>query len=125
MSVPISVPFVVPDIPDPIQFTRNQLPADLYPNTEDDQEFYDKIKESEKGALGYLVNSFEELESGYIEGYKKEKVGKAWCIGPVSLFNITEFEVARRGNNVAATDEKQCTTWLDSWPKSAVVYACI
>ncbi|XP_062117405.1 UDP-glycosyltransferase 73C4-like [Humulus lupulus] len=124
-SVPISIPFVVPGMPDHIEFTRNQLPADLYPNSEDDQDFHNKVREAEEGAYGFLVNSFEELESKYIEGYQKEKVSKTWCIGPVSLFNKTDFEVARRGNNMAATDEKQFTKWLDSWPKSSVVYACL
>ncbi|KAF4403321.1 hypothetical protein G4B88_007967 [Cannabis sativa] len=126
LSVPMSVPFVVPGMPDHLEFTRNQLAADLYPNLEFGQKFHDRIRESEEGADGFLVNSFEELEWKYVEGYRKEKVGKAWCIGPVSLFNKTKLEVAQRGNNPAgAVDEKQCTEWLDSWPKSCVVYACL
>ncbi|PON31761.1 UDP-glucuronosyl/UDP-glucosyltransferase [Parasponia andersonii] len=123
-SVPKSTPFVVPDMPHQVEFTIDQLPGDLHPSSEDVKDIHKKITESEEGAYGFVVNSFEELESGYIEGCKKEKGDRVWCIGPVSLFNKTELDKAQRGNNIAAIDENQCLKWLESWPKNSVIYAC-
>ncbi|KAL5546018.1 hypothetical protein UlMin_005705 [Ulmus minor] len=116
-------PFFVPGLPDKVEFTIEQLPV-LNPSSKDVFDFHKKVREAEEGAYGIVVNSFEELESGYVEGCRREKGDKIWCIGPVSLSNKTELDKASRGN-VAAIDEKTCMTWLNSWPKKSVVYASL
>ncbi|KAL5546028.1 hypothetical protein UlMin_005715 [Ulmus minor] len=123
-SVPESKPFVVPDLPDKIEFTIDQLPSDFNPSSKEFRDFNKKRREFEEEAYGVIVNSFEELESGYVKGYHKAKGENMWCIGPVSLSNKTELDKAQRGN-VAAIDGKHCMKWLDSWPKNSVVYASL
>lgn len=120
-----SEPFVVPDLPDHIEFRLDQLPGDLHPASKDVKDIHKEVTESEEGAIGVVVNSFEELESKYVKGFKRVKGGKVWCIGPVSLTNKTELDKAQRGKDMVAIDEKKCMTWLDSWPKNSVVYACL
>jgi UDP-glucosyl transferase 73C len=38
------------------------------------------------------VNSFEELESAYVEEYQRVTGHKVWCVGPVSLVNKDDLE---------------------------------
>ncbi|XP_015898531.1 UDP-glycosyltransferase 73C10 [Ziziphus jujuba] len=91
--------FVVPGLPHRIELTRAQIfgvfSEDSNPHLEDIKE---KIQEAEKEAYGVVVNSFEELEAEYVEGYKKVTKRKVWCIGPVSLCNMDNLEKAQRGN---------------------------
>lgn len=72
------------------------------------------------------MNTFEELEPAYIKDFKKAKMDKVWCVGPVSLCNKNDLEKAQRGNNKASMDDQhQCMKWLDSMEPSSVVYACL
>ncbi|KAE8661173.1 UDP-Glycosyltransferase superfamily protein [Hibiscus syriacus] len=66
---------------------------------------------ADRASYGVVINSFEELESAYVDEYRKVK--KAWCIGPVSLSHKDESDKAERGNK-ASINEKQCLRWLDS-----------
>ncbi|XP_061992157.1 UDP-glycosyltransferase 73C4-like [Rosa rugosa] len=121
-SVSGSEPFLVPGLPDEIEITLVQLPGHMNLASDDFREFYKKMKESEEGACGVVVNSFEDLEPEYVKEYRK--VSRVWSIGPVSLSNDTELDKAQRGNK-ASVDENQCLKWLDSWPESSVVYVCL
>ncbi|PQQ19770.1 UDP-glycosyltransferase 73C3-like [Prunus yedoensis var. nudiflora] len=96
----------------------------MNPGSEDFTRLHDKVKQSEEGAYGIVVNSFEELEFEYVKEYKKVNQGRVWSIGPVSLSNKTDLDKAQRGN-VASIDENKCLNWLGSWPQSSVVYACL
>ncbi|GAV58921.1 UDPGT domain-containing protein [Cephalotus follicularis] len=116
--------FVVPGLPDRIEFTRAQLPGSFNPGSLLDlKKFRDKIRAAEAEEYGVLVNTFEELEPEYAKGYQKAKGKKVWCIGPVSLCNKELLDRAQRGNK-ASTDENQCLKWLDSWAPNSVIYAC-
>lgn len=103
--------FSVPDIPDKIEFTKAQLPEirqDLKPLLE-------KFKEAELSAEGVVVNTFEELEPAYVEGYRKV-VKKIWCIGPLSLCST---------NGTSSYEHHhESLKWLDSKKQSSVLYVC-
>ena len=120
-----SKPFVVPGLPDQIEFTKAQLPGNFNPGSNKDLiGFRETVREAEAGAYGVLVNSYEELEPAYVQEYRKAKGEKIWCVGPVSLCNKESLDKAQRGNK-ASTDENQCLKWLDSWAPGSVIYACL
>ncbi|KAF2289821.1 hypothetical protein GH714_038809 [Hevea brasiliensis] len=104
-----SEPFSVPDIPDRIEFTKAQLPE----ARKDLKAVMERFKEAELSAEGVAVNSFEELEPAYVEGYRKV-VKKIWCIGPLSLYNTNEI----------SSYEHKSLKWLDSKKHSSVLYVC-
>lgn len=120
-GLPESEPFIVPGLPDRIELTRNQLPAEFNPSSIDTSEFRQRARDSEVRAYGVVINSFEELEQEYVNEYKKLRRGKVWCIGPLLLCNNDDN--AQRGN-IASIDEEQCLKWLDSQEPESVVYAC-
>ncbi|KAF8395305.1 hypothetical protein HHK36_019248 [Tetracentron sinense] len=108
---------VVPGMPDRIEFTKAQLPVSLNISL-------DRMREADNKAYGVVVNSFYELEPGYVKEYQKAKGNKVWCIGPVSLCNKETVDKVERGNK-ASIDENQCLKWLDSKEPNSVVYACL
>ncbi|KAK3226651.1 hypothetical protein Dsin_006513 [Dipteronia sinensis] len=112
--------FVIPSLPDRIEFTKPQIDS-LSPQL---KPLGEKFKEAELATYGVIVNSFEELEPAYVEEYSKVRDGKVWCIGPVSLYNRDYLDKAQRGNK-ASMDEKQILKWLDSQDSSSVLYACM
>ncbi|KAK1563108.1 hypothetical protein Q3G72_022457 [Acer saccharum] len=112
--------FVIPGLPDKVEFTKPQIdamPPQLKPLGE-------KFQEAELATYGVIVNSFQELEPAYVEEYSKVRDGKVWCIGPVSLYNRDYLDKAQRGNK-ASMDENQILKWLDSQDSSSVLYACL
>ncbi|XP_042476970.1 UDP-glycosyltransferase 73C12-like [Macadamia integrifolia] len=118
-----SEPFLIPGMPHRIELTK----AQLIPNVFDDQpllqELREQIREGERTSDGVVINSFYELESSYVDGYQKLMGKKAWCVGPVSLYNKEASDKADRGNK-AAIDEEKCLKWLDSREVASVVYLC-
>ncbi|KAF3662719.1 putative non-specific lipid-transfer protein 2-like [Capsicum annuum] len=74
----------------------------------------DKMKKSQDLARGTLINSFEELESWYVDAYKKD-VNKVFCVGSVSLCN-KEMDDEMVDIN--------CLNWLDSMKPKSVIYVC-
>ncbi|XP_047964306.1 UDP-glycosyltransferase 73C4-like [Salvia hispanica] len=119
-----SDPFLVPGIPHRIELTKAQIPQQAKKKSADDNidTIIDQIKKARSSSRATLVNSFEEIESGYVEGYAK--VARAlWCIGPVSVCNKRPDEKLDRGNK-ASIDERQCMSWLDSKETGTVIYAC-
>ncbi|GMP84814.1 hypothetical protein CsSME_00038189 [Camellia sinensis var. sinensis] len=123
-SVSESEPFELPGLPDKIQLTKSQLPPSINPGSLlDVQDFRVKIQAAEAEAYGVVINSFEELEPRYVDGCRKVKRDKVWCVGPLSLCNKDNLDKAQRGNK-AAIDENQCLKWLDEQEPGSVVYAC-
>ncbi|XP_022743176.1 UDP-glycosyltransferase 73C3-like [Durio zibethinus] len=119
-----SEPFVIPGLPDRIEFTKAQLPASFNPGSNKDlKTFRQTVKASEAGAFGVLLNSFEELETEYVKAYREATGFKVWCIGPVSLCNKESLDKAERGR-IPSTDENQCMEWLDSQAPGSVIYVC-
>nr|XP_043628854.1 UDP-glycosyltransferase 73C3-like [Erigeron canadensis] len=121
-------PFILPGLPDEISMTKSQLPGLFNPgNSAKAKEFKkvrEKIREVELGAYGSIVNSFEELETRYIDEYRKLKNGRVWCIGPFSNSNKNDLDKAQRGNNGSLNDHS-CLKWLDSQNTRSVIYVCL
>ncbi|KAL0375004.1 UNVERIFIED_CONTAM: UDP-glycosyltransferase 73C3 [Sesamum radiatum] len=123
--VPPTEPFVVPGLPDRIEFTRLQLPGLLNPGPMDIGDFREQVWKTESLAHGVVVNSFEELEKSYVDEFRKVKGGKVWSIGPLSLCSSNDdLDKAQRGNQ-ASIDTEQCLKWLDNRDPGSVVYACL
>ncbi|GLT92276.1 hypothetical protein SLE2022_101200 [Rubroshorea leprosula] len=117
-------PFLVPGLPHRIELTRAQLPENLNPGAPDLTSVRDNIRAAERESDGIIVNTFEELETGYIKEYKRVKGGNIWCIGPVSGCNELNSDKAERGQKTSI-DESRCLKWLDSKEPASVVYACL
>ncbi|CAN1770470.1 UDP-glycosyltransferase 73C25 [Linum perenne] len=117
---------VVPRVPDRIELTKNQLPLSMANGLD---QFGEQLVAAEELSYGMIVNSFEELDPEYVEMYKVEMGGKAWCVGPVSLVNENQLDRLQRGNAQFAVSEPKCLNgclrWLDSWPENSVIYACL
>ncbi|KAK3412334.1 hypothetical protein EUGRSUZ_I01111, partial [Eucalyptus grandis] len=110
-------PFELPGRPKEIKMTRSQLlhfhkrPGGGKPPG--------GMWTSEDRSLGFLVNSFLDLEPACAEYFKKEMVKKAWVVGPVSL-RIAE-DMGERGQR-AAIDEQSCLNWLNAKEPNSVLY---
>lgn len=121
--------FVVPDFPVRVEFSKAQVSGSANNKSQSTssnaavlQEFREKILAADRATYGVIVNSFEELEPEYATEYRKEKHGKVWCIGPVSLCNKDHQDQAARGDETAVTNQ-DCLTWLDGHRPGSVVYA--
>ncbi|KAJ8754015.1 hypothetical protein K2173_001913 [Erythroxylum novogranatense] len=113
--------FVVPDLPDRIELTKNQLPEAMH---DDLKEFGNQVIVAETLSYGMVINSFEELEQEYVNMYKKFRADKAWCVGPVSLCNKNNMDMLQRGNK-SSINGHDCLKWLDSQQPESVIYVCL
>ncbi|MCL7030856.1 hypothetical protein MKW94_027284 [Papaver nudicaule] len=113
--------FVIPGLPDKIEMTVSQLPTDFRAGKNVVTEIMEKIRESEVGSYGVLVNSFYELEPAYAEHYKSILDRKTWHVGPVSLQNTSTLDKALRGKK-PTLDENYVLNWLDSKEPNSVLY---
>ncbi|XP_031131386.1 scopoletin glucosyltransferase-like [Ipomoea triloba] len=116
--------FVIPDLPDTLKMTKQQVPETLRDDAESNvKEIFAKIFKAEAGSYGMVMNSFYELEPAYVK-YGKEVIGKkAWHVGPVSLCNKEDGEKSQRGQ-AASIGEEECLNWLNSKNPNSVVYVC-
>ncbi|KAL5705633.1 hypothetical protein ACHQM5_023912 [Ranunculus cassubicifolius] len=114
--------FVIPGLPDKIEFTKSQLPHRGRTDEENPfTEMRNKMREAEEKSFGTVVNSFHELEPEYAEYYTKVLGRRAWNVGPVSLCNRSSSSKADRGKK-SSISESQCLSWLDSKKPSSVIY---
>nr|AXH01351.1 UGT73C [Eschenbachia blinii] len=124
-SVEESESFVLPGLPDRIELTRCQLPSVFNaPDLKGMSDYSEKIRISELEAYGVVINSFQELEPGYVDEFQKVRGGKAWCIGPLSLCHTDARETAERGNK-SSINKNECLKWLDSQENGSVIYVCL
>jgi len=114
--------FTIPEIPDQIQVTKEQIPL-MIPRSNEEKIFSEQVREAEKKSYGVIINTFEELEKAYVRDFKKVKNNKAWFIGPVSLCNKDGLDKIERGNQ-ASISEHRCLKWLDVQQPKSVVYVC-
>ncbi|XP_062019576.1 UDP-glucose flavonoid 3-O-glucosyltransferase 7-like [Rosa rugosa] len=117
--------FVIPNLPDEIKTTRNQVPAFL--NLNGKTELIKLVKasiEAEERSYGSIVNSFYELEPDYADHYRKVLGRKSWHIGPVSLCNKAETDKSERGRGGSVDEVHECMNWLNSKEPNTVVYIC-
>ncbi|XP_019169294.1 PREDICTED: scopoletin glucosyltransferase-like [Ipomoea nil] len=116
--------FVIPDLPDTLKTTKQQLPEWWKDDSENSfKEFMEKLMEVEEGSYGMVVNSFYELEPAYVKHFREVIEKKSWHIGPVSLCNKEEGEKSQRGE-AASIGEEECLNWLNSKNPNSVVYVC-
>ncbi|XP_027349161.1 UDP-glycosyltransferase 73C3-like [Abrus precatorius] len=111
----MSTPFVVPDLPDTIEFTKAQLPDAIKMDSKAWKHAIDQFKAAELSAEGILVNTFEELENMYVKGYEKV-VRKVWCIGPLFLHDKLMLD--------KSMDESECLNFLSSNKPCSIIYVC-
>jgi UDP-glucosyl transferase 73C len=117
--------FVIPGLPHKIEMKKSQLPAIFKPGPNEVLNgLRRRIRDAEVEAYGIVVNSYEELEDGYVEEYQRVTGHKVWCVGPVSLTNKDDQEKSQRGSK-NLIDANEYLKWLDSWPKNSVIYACL
>ncbi|WJX61463.1 hypothetical protein P8452_46553 [Trifolium repens] len=120
----MSTLFVVPNLPDTIEFTKAQLPEAMKQDSKAWKEAIDQFKESELSAQGILVNTFEELEKNYVRGYEKV-AKKVWCIGPLSLHDKLTFnKFGKDGKGLIDESESECLKFLISNKACSVIYVC-
>ncbi|KMT06462.1 hypothetical protein BVRB_7g161310 [Beta vulgaris subsp. vulgaris] len=119
-------PFLVPDVPDKIEFTYAQLPKMMRTSSSHGDDGIDlkdirhQFKQAEISAEGLLVNTFEELEMDYVKSYQKVAMGNVLCVGALSLCNrmVKDYE------EMASIDEHYCLKWLDTMKPKSVIYVC-
>ncbi|KAK6159316.1 hypothetical protein DH2020_006630 [Rehmannia glutinosa] len=120
-----SEPFVIPNLPHRLIFTRPQVPPfDLQEEEDDFSKLRQQMRDSVDKSYGVVINSFYDLESDYADHYNKVMGRKSWHIGPLLLCNKGgDEEKAQRGKE-SAIDEHECLAWLDSKKPNSVVYVC-
>ncbi|XVF76341.1 hypothetical protein PTKIN_Ptkin13bG0258700 [Pterospermum kingtungense] len=118
-----SEPFVVPGLPQKVEITRAQLPG-AFVSLPDLDDVRNQMQEAEMTAYGVVINSFDELEHGCMEEYRKAIKKKVWAIGPVSLCNRLNSDKFERGNK-ASINEQNFVKWLDTMKPRSVIYACL
>ncbi|SPT15635.1 unnamed protein product [Triticum aestivum] len=106
----------VPGMPHHVELRRSQLMR--HP---DQLTFVKGIYAADQKSYGELVNSFHELELGYVEHYRTTLRRRAWLVGPVALASGSKDE-ASRGTDVLSPDADGCIPWLDAKPAGSVVY---
>ncbi|KAK9275766.1 hypothetical protein L1049_023035 [Liquidambar formosana] len=110
----LTIPFTLTgsDFPD----LQSTAPIDLF------SKIASEFGEADDKSWGVIVNSFEELDGGYIaplESFYKEGGAKAWCVGPVFLYDPIEQDGSAHNENQSYPYIK----WLDGWSRSAdVIY---
>ncbi|KAF7810995.1 abscisate beta-glucosyltransferase-like [Senna tora] len=112
-----SEPFVVPDLPDPIELTRSRLPSFARNPSRD----FDRMRKSEETSFGTVINSFYDLEPAYADYLRNVLKKKSWLVGPVSLCNTKTEDKTERGKN-PTIDERSCLNWLNSKEPNSVLY---
>ncbi|CAI8595537.1 unnamed protein product [Vicia faba] len=118
--------FVIPGLPRQITMKKSQLPMIFRPGPNELlNRLRQRIHDSEDEAYGIVVNSFQELEDGYVEEYQRVTGRKVWCVGPVSLSNKDDIEKSQRGGRNLTIDANEYVSWLDSWPRESVIYVCL
>ncbi|KAL2492729.1 UDP-glycosyltransferase 90A1 [Abeliophyllum distichum] len=85
-TVSLDTPFLIPDFPK-LKLTRNDFDppfCEIEPSGEYVDFMVEQVLAMDK-SHGFIVNSFYELESTYVD-YWSQKIGpKAWCVGPLCV----------------------------------------
>ena len=105
--------------PTPLELTKAKCPGNFcIPGME---QIRKKFLEEELKSDGEVINSFQELETLYIESFEQITRKKVWTIGPMCLCHRNSNRTAARGNK-ASMDEAQCLQWLDSRKPGSVIF---
>nr|XP_043612646.1 UDP-glycosyltransferase 73E1-like [Erigeron canadensis] len=116
--------FMLPGLPNKIEVTKLHIFGSSEKPSADQNGFWARAIEADKAAYGIVVHTFNELEPAYVKEFSKARDTKVWCIGPVSLCNKDDQDIAERGNK-AAINEHECLKWLDEREPGSVLYVCL
>ena len=108
-----------PGFPTPLQLTKEKCPGSL--SVYGLEQIRKNIYEEEIRSSGVVMNSFQELETLYIESFEQITGKKVWTVGPMCLCNQDINAMAARGNK-ASLDEAQCLRWLDLMKPGSVTF---
>jgi len=108
-----------PGFPTPLQLTKEKCPGSL--SVYGLEQIRKNIYEEEMRSSGVVINSFQELETLYIESFEHITGKKVWTVGPMCLCNQDINAMAARGNK-ASMDEAQCLRWLDLMKPGSVTF---
>jgi len=108
-----------PGFPTPLQLTKEKCPGSL--SVYGLEQIRKNIYEEEIRSSGVVMNSFQELETLYIESFEQITGKKVWTVGPMCLCNQDINAMAARGNK-ASMDEAQCLRWLDLMKTGSVTF---
>ncbi|KAH6825386.1 hypothetical protein C2S53_019903 [Perilla frutescens var. hirtella] len=117
-------PFVVPDLPDRIEFAKLQLSTSFNQGSVDVTDLREQVREAESQAYGVVVNSFRDLEKSYADEFHKVKGGKVWSIGPLSLCRDDDLDRNQTSDDLTQVFVK-CLRWLDDRDPGCVIYVCL
>ncbi|CAN6450863.1 unnamed protein product [Victoria cruziana] len=117
--------FLVPGLPDKIELTKAQLPdafgfRDAGGHRSEMMEMLEGMAAADDLSDGIVVNSFDELESTYLQFYKDHTRKPVWTVGPVALCHSKQIG-SQRGKK-SAISEAECSQWLDSKAERSVLY---
>ncbi|XP_019710687.3 scopoletin glucosyltransferase-like [Elaeis guineensis] len=119
-----SDPRLVPGLPDRVYLTRSRLAEATLPGSTA-HEILDRLREADRSTAAWVVNTFPELEPGYLEHYERVTGKRVFAVGPVSLCNRAAADASERGRGAAAAGEAaRILTWLDSKQAGSVIYVC-
>ncbi|KAJ8555127.1 hypothetical protein K7X08_012623 [Anisodus acutangulus] len=117
--------FLVPGLPDKIEFKLTQLTEDLI-KPEDEKNAYDEllnqIRDAEDRSYGIVHDTYYELEPAYADYYEKMKKTKCWHIGPISHFSS---KLIRKKELINVADESNSCAiveWLNEQRYESVLY---
>ncbi|KAH7518010.1 hypothetical protein FEM48_Zijuj09G0125300 [Ziziphus jujuba var. spinosa] len=114
-----SEPFVIPNLPDKIELTRQNLPDHLKEESDQIRAYAKQAEESELASFGMIVNSYYELEPAYADHYRNFFGMKAWHIGPTFLCNkdnedkATIISTPANASNIIKSIERSRQLGLD------------
>ncbi|XP_061362136.1 soyasapogenol B glucuronide galactosyltransferase-like [Gastrolobium bilobum] len=117
--------FTIPGFPDNIEMTKLQL-AEWIRTKSSASGYFEAMFESEGRSYGALYNSFQELESDYVQLHKSIKGIKSWSVGPVSAW-VNRDGGEKKANDghsqeLALAKEPEWLNWLNSKQNESVLY---
>ncbi|KAJ3682558.1 hypothetical protein LUZ60_015131 [Juncus effusus] len=112
-------PVPYPGFPHPLEVPKTR--STLSFSIQGLEEMREKMAEEDSKSKGAIVNTFQELESLYIDSYENFINRKVWPIGPLFLYNKDLKQMASRGNK-AEIDEDVCLNWLDLKQNGSVLF---
>ncbi|KAJ0971695.1 hypothetical protein J5N97_019654 [Dioscorea zingiberensis] len=114
-------PFIVPGLPHRITLRKSLVPGMLL----DESELRSQMGASARRSFGMIGNTFYELENDYVDLMKSwPSAIKFWNVGPVSLCNRDELDMAARGGGGMANsiEADECLVWLSKHRPNSVLY---
>ncbi|GLJ06410.1 hypothetical protein SUGI_0038460 [Cryptomeria japonica] len=125
--------FILPDLPH-VSLHRSQLPTNIKMATGTDPWSLFQARQISRNmrSWGFICNSYEELEHGYLEHLRKSTGRPVWAVGPVlppEFLSSTQSHAVRdqllQGKEANGTsDTISCLRWLNSRNVSSVFYIC-